>query len=60
MYDWWCKIISLGRKITWSYIIISYTAIMSEKVSVADPLSPVLDDVSRPFKVRIKDDVQRE
>jgi hypothetical protein len=53
----------LGRKIAWSYIIISYTAVLSEKVSVADPWSSVLDDVSRPFKVGIssrKDDVQRK
>jgi hypothetical protein len=52
----------LGRKIAWSYIIISYTAILSEKVSVADPWSSVLDDVLRPFKVGIssrKDDIQR-
>ena len=59
---WWCKIISLARKIAWSYIIISYTAILAEKVSVADPLSSVLDEVSRPFKVGMsskKNDVQR-
>ena len=44
-------------------MIISYTAILSEKVPVADPLSSVLDEVSRPFKVGInsrKDDVQRK
>ena len=60
---WWCKIISLGRKIAWSYIIISYTAVLSEKVSVADPWSSVLDDASRPFEVRIssrKNDIQRK
>jgi hypothetical protein len=44
-------------------MIISYTAILSKKVSVADPLSSGLDDVLTPFKVRISsrnDDVQRK
>ena len=37
-------------------------AILSDKVSAADPLLSVLDNIIRPFEVRIssrKDDVQR-
>ena len=48
---WWYKVISLARKIACSYITILYLASLSEKVLVADPLSSVLDDVSRPDNI---------
>jgi hypothetical protein len=45
------KLFHWTEKVAWSYIMISCTAILSDKVLVADPLLFVLHNALRPLKL---------